>query len=154
MKKVGIMTFMKSIVAALLIVVVCGVFIANCCYINTTSSLPVGLYIKTDRELTTGSFIVFEPDRQKHSFISRYIKENIPLIKKVAFTPGQNYTLPAAVTVDRSGRKIVPYLPKQGVVPEDHFIVLGNTVNSLDSRYLGLISSSQIIDQVVPFLVW
>jgi conjugative transfer signal peptidase TraF len=131
-----------------------ALFISQRCYINTTASLPVGLYLKTKQPLKIGSIVVFHPDLDKHPFAAKYLEPDTPLMKRVAALPGRAYQLPPASDTDSKDRPITPWTPVAGIVPARHIIVIGDTKFSLDSRYLGLIPQSSVIDTVTPFFIW
>lgn len=142
------------------IILLCSLFFAVCffvsrhCYINTSESLPVGLYMKTQNTITSGCYVVFTPTAKQQQIVSKYVQDNTPLIKRVAAMPGQAYQLPQASGTDSKGRPVTAFDPKTGIVPADHLIVVGNTKFSLDSRYLGFIPRSSIIDTVTPVFVF
>jgi type IV secretory pathway protease TraF len=75
-------------------------------------------------------------------------------MKRVAALPGQAYQLPPASDTDSKGRLIAAFEPKTGVVPDSHLVVVGNTKFSLDSRYIGFVPQSSIIDTITPFFVF
>lgn len=129
-------------------------FISQRCYINTTASLPVGLYVKTKEPLKIGAIVVFSPDLDKHPFAAKYLEPDTPLMKRVAALPGQTYQLPPASDADSKGCSITPWAPAAGIVPTKHIIVTGDTKFSLDSRYLGFIPQCCVIDTVTPFFIW
>jgi conjugative transfer signal peptidase TraF len=131
-----------------------ALFISQRCYINTTASLPIGLYLKTRQPLKIGTIVVFRPDLDKHPFVAKYLEPDTPLMKRVAALPGQAYQLPPASDADSKGRPITPWTPVTGIVPARHIIVTGDTEFSLDSRYLGLIPQCCVIDTVTPFFIW
>jgi len=141
------------------ILLLCSLFLAACffisqyCYINTSASLPVGIYLKISQVITNGSFVVFHPTETQQPLVSRYVKK-IPLMKRVAALPGQTYQLPPASYADSKGRPIKAFEPQTGIVPANHLIVVGNTKFSLDSRYIGFVPQSSIIDTVTPLFVF
>lgn len=145
---------MKKLLFIISLSAIVTLFISQFCYINVTASLPVGLYVKTNRPIKIGSIVVFQPDFDKYPFVARYLSSGLPLMKRVTALPGQKYQLPPASNTDSKGRAIKPWAITKGVVPANHIVVIGNTRYSLDSRYLGFISQSSIIDVVTPFLVW
>lgn len=137
----------------------CSLFFAVCffvsqyCYINRSASLPRGIYLKTSRAIAKGSFVVFHPTAAQQPLVSKYVK-NTPLIKRVAALPGQAYRLPPASDTDSKGQAITPFSPKTGIVPSAQFVVIGDTKYSLDSRYLGFVPQSSIMDTITPLFVF
>jgi len=128
-------------------------FISQYCYINVSASLPRGLYLKNSQAITNGSFVVFNPIATQQPIVAKYVK-NKPLMKRVAALPGQVYQLPTASDTDNKGRAITPFSPKTGIVPSAQFVVVGDTKYSLDSRYLGFVPQSSIVDTITPLLVF
>nr|WP_320194014.1 S26 family signal peptidase [uncultured Desulfobacter sp.] len=128
-------------------------FVSQYCYINVSSSLPRGLYLKTSRAIAKGSYVVFHPTDSQQALVSKYVK-NTPLMKRVAALPGQAYRLPPASHTDSKGRAITPFFPKTGIVPSAQFVVIGDTKYSLDSRYLGFVPQSSIVDTITPLFVF
>lgn len=141
-----------SIISLLLFGLCC--FISQYCYINTTASLPLGIYLKTEEAITPGVLVVFSPPKNLAEFVAKYTPKETPLLKKVVAVEEESYYLPKAATEDSKGRAVVPYFPRVGRVPHDHIIVQGETIYSLDSRYLGPIPLEQIITTVKPLFTW
>jgi len=150
------MTYKSKIIKIML---PCSLFFAVCffisqyCYINASASLPRGIYLKTSQAIANGSFVVFHPTAAQQILVSKYV-QNIPLMKRVAALPGQAYQLPPASDIDSKGRPITAFAPKTGIVPDNHLIVVGNTKFSLDSRYIGFVPQSSIIDTITPLFVF
>jgi conjugative transfer signal peptidase TraF len=128
-------------------------FVSQYCYINVSASLPIGIYLKTSRAIGNGSYVVFHPTESQQLLVSKYVKD-IPLMKRVAALPGQAYRLPPTSDTDSKGRAITPFFPKTGIVPSEQFVVIGNTKYSLDSRYLGFVPQSSIVDTITPLFVF
>ncbi|NDY73518.1 peptidase [Desulfobacter hydrogenophilus] len=145
---------MKHLLFVISLTAIVILFISNYCYINATASLPVGLYLKTNQPIKIGSIVVFYPDLNENPFAAKYVSPGIPLMKRVAFLSGQTFHLPPASNIDSKGRTITPFSPKTGIVPSEQLVVVGNTKYSLDSRYLGFIPQSSIIDTVSPLFVF
>jgi conjugative transfer signal peptidase TraF len=145
---------MKQLLFIISLTAIVILFISNYCYINSTASLPIGLYLKTNQPIKVGSIVVFYPDLNGKPFASKYVSPGIPLMKQVAFLSGQRFQLPPASNIDSKGQTITPFSPKTDIVPSGQLIVIGNTKYSLDSRYLGFIPQSSIIDTVSPLFVF
>ena len=128
-------------------------FVSQHCYINVSASLPRGIYLKTSQAIANGTYVVFHPTAAQQPLVSKYVK-NTPLMKRVAALPGQAYQLPPASDTDSKGRAITPFCPKTGIVPSEQFVVIGDTKYSLDSRYLGFVPQSSIIDTITPLFVF
>jgi|GEM_PF-2034691 len=150
------MTYKSKIIKIMLLCSLCFAvcfFISQYCYINTSASLPVGLYVKNQKAITRGCYVVFHPTAAQQIHVSKYVK-NLPLMKRVAALPGQAHQLPPASDTDSKGRTITAFEPKTGIVPANHLVVVGNTKFSLDSRYIGFVPQSSIIDTITPLWVF
>ncbi|SDP01852.1 S26 family signal peptidase [Desulforhopalus singaporensis] len=147
------MRLVKSIVFSFVVLGLCS-FMAQYCYINTTASLPYGLYLRTNQPIEPGVLVAFYPPASKAEFVSRYTEPGTPLLKKVTFIGGEKYHLPPAAEKDSRGQLIPPYTPIRGVVPREHLIVEGKTIHSLDSRYIGPIPTSLVITTIKPLWTW
>jgi type IV secretory pathway protease TraF len=111
---------------------------------NLTNSEPAGLYVRTLRLPTRGALV-----------------ELRPLIKHLAGVPGDT------VTVTSSGSYINGKLWPHSAIPKDthgyvpfrfgtyklqpnQYWILGDSPDSLDSRYLGMISADVIATTIKP----
>ncbi len=108
-------------------------------YINTTPSVPVGLYAPVPEAIKAGSYVVFDlpEDNPFYALATEQNYRITKLHKQIVALPGELYSLPEASTKDSKGRPVQGFTPRQGVVPEGMAIVLGETGYSLDSRFYG-----------------
>ncbi len=111
-------------------------------YINTTPSVPMGLYTPVPEAIKAGSYVVFDlPVENPFYVIAKergyYLAKLQKLHKQVVALPGEKYSLPKAAAKDSEGRSVQGFTPRQGVVPPGQVIVLGEPENSLDSRFYG-----------------
>ncbi|SDP35792.1 S26 family signal peptidase [Desulforhopalus singaporensis] len=143
-----------KLIVCILVVLGLYLFIAKYCYINTTASLPYGIYLKTNQPIEQGVLVAFYPPASKAEFVSRYTEPGTPLLKKVTFIGGEKYHLPPAAEQDSRGRPVIPYIPATGIVPQSHVIVEGETIHSLDSRYIGPIPTKLVITTIKPLWTW
>jgi conjugative transfer signal peptidase TraF len=109
--------------------------------INTTRSVPRGVYKIEDSPPENGDYVIFElpknhPLRQL-ALERGYYSKNRKLQKRIKAMPGQEYSLSAPPAVDSRGRPIRSYEPANGITPAGHAMVLGQHLASFDSRFFG-----------------
>lgn len=144
--------------------------------LNTTDSLPHGLYRISEKfESSTGKgkLVVITPvDSFAEAKERGYLPRNIvygyaPLLKKVVATAGDTVEVDNEVRVngitlknstprsyDRAGRPLTPYRGKF-VVPSNYIFVLNDyTPYSYDSRYFGPVPVSAVRGVAKPFLIF
>ena len=141
--------------------------------INTTPSVPVGLYWLTDRPATKGALAAFCPPKERvflEAVGRGYLGPgfcpagSIPLIKHVAALPGDfvqiepsgveinNQALPNSrqIKADPLGRPL-PALRFVGIVPKGQVLLMANENRfSFDGRYFGLVSSQNLFGSLTP----
>lgn len=142
-------------------------------YINTTSSLPVGLYRVVDEPVTKGTYVAFcPPQRDVFDWAAAqgYIHPgNCPggygqLLKRVHAVAGDT------VLIDRSGISVngellansapihtdargaaLPQYRLDAVLGESEFLLLSDlNPHSFDARYFGVIERAQMVHVVRP----
>lgn len=55
---------------------------------------------------------------------------------------------------DSNGNPIFSLLPTTGILKSSQYLVLGNSYNSLDSRYYGIVDTKFIMGRAYPFITW
>lgn len=139
-------------------------------YLNVTSSLPVGLYMKIPcEELKRGDYIVYEPSQSVKEIVVKngWGDGRHDFLKKVGAVAGDKYSIDAKTLVFESAGKYVglvyeednrgnqlPKLRGEFVVPEGCVLPVATSSRSFDGRYSGAIETRQIKARVVPILVW
>ncbi len=150
---------------------VLGVAAASGIHINTTSSMPQGLYLQRPYTgvVRPGDAVVvcLGATEQTRRYIGHGTCPNglEPLLKTVGAVAGDVVTLlPSGVTVngsaipntatmaaDEAGRPLVPYPPGTYQVPPGWvFLFSSHDPRSYDSRYLGPIQTSAVIAMGKP----
>lgn len=151
---VNCLRIIKKSNALYLVVTIVLMGILPCCsyidkwiFLNRTASMPMGFYIKTNKDiLDVGDIIVFR-------------KENVNLIKYVAAIQGSEYCFDHEKVMWINGqpvgqKNIQKYLEpnwEQSVcyaLKSDELLVLGEHPDSYDSRYFGPIKIVQMIAAV------
>lgn len=133
---------------------------------NASASAPIGLYrVDGDATPAVGDLVVLTPPKTIARFIAerRYLPDGVPLLKKLAAVPGQNVcrtgadifvdSIPVAEarTHDRIGRKMPVWHGCQRILVDELFL-LNPAVDSLDSRYFGPVSASDVVGVAHPVL--
>ena len=138
-------------------------------YLNTTRSLPLGLYLAIPgRNLRVGDIVVYEPPEN----VQQLVRERsyggagagrLTFLKHVGALPGDVYEVEdGAVRVNGETKGSIKEVDNEGnpmpvmtglhVVREGEFLPLGEVPNSLDGRYTGTVPVDNIITRVVPVL--
>jgi conjugative transfer signal peptidase TraF len=135
--------------------------------LNTTASVPVGLYrLAPAGALQVGDLVVVKPDRDLADFLDQggWLPRGVPLIKPVAAVDGQTVcrlgevltidgkTVARALQHDGRGRRL-PTWSGCRVVATDEVFLLASAFGSLDGRYFGVTGGGQIQARAYPLLV-
>ena len=139
-------------------------------YINTTPSLPEGLYITTDSIPVKGDIVVFDapPEIAGIADARGWKPAGIPFMKKIGATAGETYeireedgTLQFYIGTEYIGRvyekdsqgRPMPLRIGKFDVPEGHFLPIAENEKSFDGRYYGPIPRKCIRSSAKPLLV-
>lgn len=137
--------------------------------VNTTSSLPKGVYAIVDGPLQVGSVVLVCPPPSRVSEEARargYVgfSADCPeqfqrLIKRVVGTPGMTISTAAngllvidgreqpsssVKPMDRAGRPLAAFFTHPATLGHSQYLVLGDTEKSFDSRYFGPVEQGSI----------
>ncbi|MBE6101709.1 MAG: hypothetical protein E7200_06365 [Selenomonas ruminantium] len=138
-------------------------------YLNTTRSLPLGIYLAIPgMNLRHGDYVVYDPpDKVKELMLERrYGSEDIEKIiflKRVGGLPGDVYgVINDEILVNREKKGSVQRQDNAGnpmpvedgwhLIKEGQFLPLGDKTNSLDGRYTGTAPIGSIRTRVVPVI--
>jgi len=137
--------------------------------LNITPSEPVGIYRRVASGVHRNALVLLrQPQDPASSILGRYLPANIPLIKRVAATPGDvvdesmrgvwvNGILwpdSAPLTHDQEGRSLQQYPFGTYRVATGQLWVMSNHPRGLDSRYFGPVMDSSVISRMVPIATW
>lgn len=137
-------------------------------YLNITSSLPQGLYMKIpSNEFRRGDYIVYEPTEEVKALIIRNKWGNgkHDFLKKVGAIEGDKFSISADTLIfeiegkyigqvyetDNKGNEL-PKMRGEYEVPKGYVLPVATSARSFDGRYSGVIPISQIKTRVVPIL--
>jgi len=135
--------------------------------LNTTASVPVGLYrLSPAGSPRVGDLVVLTPDPPLAAFLADggWLPRGVPLIKPVAAAAGQSVCrIGLAVTID--GRKVARALSRDGqgrplpfwsgcrVLDPGEVFLLAPALGSLDGRYFGVTDGGQVVARAHPLLI-
>lgn len=132
---------------------------------NASASAPIGFYtIDVDEPFEVTDLIAVKVPEPLSTFLAdrHYLPKGVPLLKHILAVAGQivcrsNLTiavdgLEAGVALhrDRSGRDLPVWQGCRRIPTGEVFLMNRQVRDSLDGRYFGLISTSQIIGRAVP----
>lgn len=135
--------------------------------LNTTASVPVGLYrLSPAGSPRVGDLVVVAPRPALAAFLDQggWLPRGVPLIKPVAATAGQSVcrvdqwvaidgrTVARALSVDGDGRPLPSWTGCRVLGPDDVFL-LAPVFGSLDGRYFGITDGGQILARARPLLI-
>ncbi|GAB2881035.1 conjugative transfer signal peptidase TraF [Pseudoduganella ginsengisoli] len=145
--------------------------------INTTKSIPIGLYWTANESVRPGSYVMFCPPQTEAFHLARtrrYVDfgscpGNYGFIMKRVFAVGGDRVEFTAEGVTVNGREVPnsrpllqdgegQSLPKiRGtfvLAPADVLLMSGTSTTSFDARYFGLVKRIQIQSVIRPVFTW
>lgn len=140
--------------------------------LNTTGSMPVGVYRLSEDGPKKGDYVVFCPDSALAEFGRDFLGAGIcpagcrPLLKLIVAGPGDTVSLTASgvavngvdlpnsrvLEQDRSGRTL-PHSLKPGAVPSGAALLMAPHPSSFDGRYFGFVASTAL-QKVIPVFIF
>jgi conjugative transfer signal peptidase TraF len=132
--------------------------------LNTTSSVPVGLYAVDVRALGVGDIAVVLPPPGLAAWMAsrHYLPMRVPLLKEVAATAGarvcgldgviliDGIKVGQALHHDRAGRPLRAFSGCQTLTSQEVFLFNAGAEASLDSRYFGPVARDTLIGRARP----
>jgi conjugative transfer signal peptidase TraF len=135
--------------------------------LNTTASVPVGLYrLSPAGSPRVGDLVVVAPDPALAAFLDEggWLPRGVPLIKPVAGTAGQSVcrigpsvtiddrTVGHALSIDARGRPLPSWSGCRQLGPGEVFL-LAPVFGSLDGRYFGITDGARILARARPLMI-
>ena len=134
---------------------------------NASASVPVGLYtVHPAVRLSLGELVVVTPPEPLANFLAarRSLPKGVPLLKHILALPGQvvcraertitidGVVVGKALDRDHLGRALPTWQGCRAVTTGEVFLMNPLSVDSLDSRYFGLLPTTAIVGRADP--VW
>lgn len=137
-------------------------------FLNTTASLPQGLYMRIPGWfIRDGDYVAYAPTQETADIaVSRgWLEMNGLLLKKVGAMPGEQYDVNPSnmqfsvrgkyvgqvASEDREGHDMPTHYGRH-VVPKGEFLPIGTSPRSFDGRYTGTVSKDHIRAKVIPLI--
>jgi conjugative transfer signal peptidase TraF len=123
---------------------------------NDTASMPVGFYLRSNDQIAMGSIVTVEVHQVAHSYaLERGAGSNFRLLKRIAATEGNivcadgdQITIDDEVRAFRSARdsngRPLPSWSGCRELNEGQYLVLGDSADSFDGRYFGIVTAANI----------
>lgn len=123
---------------------------------NDTASMPVGFYLRSNDELTVGAIVTVRVHQVAHDYaLERGVGPDFRLVKRIAATEGNivcadgdQIRVDGEVRAFRSARdsngRPLPSWSGCRELREGQYLVLGDSADSFDSRYFGIVTASNI----------
>lgn len=146
--------------------------------INTTVSIPLGIYITSDEPISTGSYVIFCPpdnalftEARTRGYIGAgycpgdygYIMKKVLAAKNDVvsvtdhgvFVNGHEVPLSKPLLADGSNRPMPHYRIEGYVLPDRQLLLMSDVTGlSFDGRYFGPVDIGQIKSVVHPVITW
>lgn len=177
MKKITRYAAIGVVSVSLIGAAVCGLGYAAGLRINTTKSIPVGLYKISDKTPEKGDYVIFcPPQREIFSMAQQrgYIGSGFcpggygEMMKRILAAKGDEvafrndgvhvngkllpYSKP--FSVDPGGRNLPALREVYTLSKSELLLMTDRSPSSFDARYFGAVTASQIISTVIPVLTW
>lgn len=132
---------------------------------NASASVPIGFYtIDFEGPFEVTDLVAVDVPEPLAAFLADrgYLPRGVPLLKRILGVSGQrvcrsNLTITvdgieagAALERDRAGRDLPVWQGCRRIASGEVFLMNRQVRDSLDGRYFGLLSTSQIIGRAVP----
>ena len=146
--------------------------------VNTTRSIPVGLYWASSKPVEKGDYVFFCPPQmvifdmaKERGYITSgfcpgnfgYMMKRVLAVKNDAVTVagegvrvnGTLLPLSAVREVDKGGRPLGGYEPNSYTLGDSEVLLMSDVSSlSFDGRYFGPINRSQIKTVILPVITW
>ena len=161
----------------LLVLMVWGLIYAAGLRVNTTPSIPLGVYQLSNEPLVTGSYVLFCPPPVAVFVMAKargYVgagfcpggyghlmkrlvaakDDQVTINAEGVAVNGQRLPLSKPIKLDGGGRPL-PHYAKSWVLSSDEVLVMSDSNSgSFDGRYFGSIQRSQIEGIIRPVFTW
>jgi conjugative transfer signal peptidase TraF len=159
------------------ILIVWGLIYAAGVRVNTTPSIPLGVYQLSNEPLVTGSFVLFCPPPVAVFTLAKargYVgagfcpggyghlmkrlvaakNDRVTINAEGVAVNGQRLPLSKPIKLD-GGNRPLPHYAKSWVLDSDEVLVMADSNSgSFDGRYFGPIQRAQIVGVIRPVFTW
>lgn len=145
--------------------------------INTSASIPVGLYWTSNEPVKKGSLVMFCPPKARIFFTAEkrgYIDAGLcpsgygSIMKEVFAVPGDHIAVTAEgveingkrlanskpLHADPAGRLLPVLRVRKTLAPDEYLLLSTTNPLSFDGRYFGPIAAASITTTIRPVLTW
>lgn len=143
---------------------------------NLTPSIPLGIYKISKEKVDKGKYVIFNP--AKSSLFDQakdrgYLKKGVfheymPLFKKICAVSGDSLSISREgvfvngvlipesrpINQDNLGRSLPHLEIKEVILNRQQVALIGETFNSFDSRYFGIVEKKNISSVILDVYVW
>jgi conjugative transfer signal peptidase TraF len=146
-------------------------------YINTTRSIPLGLYKSVNQKPRKGAYVIFCPPKNEIFDIAMergyigvglcvggygYMMKQVVALEKDKFLVSadgvsvNDTLLPFSqpLLTDGLGRKLPQINQEKAEIPKNYLLLMSDSPNSFDGRYFGLINKKQVKSVIKPLYTW
>lgn len=151
------------------VIVGCALATTRSIVLNTSPSIPLGLYYATDDEPAVGQLIELRLTANTRSLfpgVPICARRNAVILKPIAAGPG-DYVDTTCDSLRINGQRVAPihttdsngcplhvWRANRKLGPDEFLVYSGRVPNSFDSRYFGPVLRSQIITVRTPLWTW
>lgn len=146
--------------------------------INTSKSIPVGLYWTTRAPMEKGAYVVvcpppsgvFDDARQRgylgagfcpggYGYLLKQVaataRDRVSVTSEGVFVNGQRWPQSMPRLIDKAGRRLPRYQADGYVLGEAEILLMADgSATSFDGRYFGPVSRAQLQTAIKPILTW
>ena len=146
--------------------------------VNTSKSIPLGVYWVSNKPVAKGAYVLFCPpqvgvivEAKRRGYLASgfcpgdygYLMKKISAAKDDAVTisstgvsvNGALLPFSAPLSRDRAGRPLPRYQANQFIIGNSEFLLMSDmSGTSFDGRYFGPVNGSQIKTVIVPVITW
>ncbi len=134
--------------------------------INTTVSIPLGIYITSDEPISTGSYVIFCPpdnalftEARTRGYIMKKVlaakNDVVSVTDQGVLVNGHEVPLSKPLLADGSNRPMPHYRIEGYALPDRQLLLMSDVTGlSFDGRYFGPVDIGQIKSVIHPVITW
>lgn len=154
-----------------LTLIICCLFFFDILIINTTTSLPRGIYMKVFTNYSKDKIVLFHQSDDPYfnqGLTYKYFDPNSRLLKRIkgkrgdfvsinskgVFINNELLSKTQPMTNDSKGNHLIRKSYQNYALKANEYIAIGDTSKSFDSRYFGVVYENQFIGTYIPLLTF